>query len=439
MKDFIRQCSAKDGMFWHSISHIILEEITRDITNINSQTYKLLKSRITIEYFDSNLSKQSGWHTESRFGKVAVVSVLKYSVSTYYKKMKAPIRKRIAKVAALLIITISSLSVNAQKDSMDLKPVFGVSVRSGMLTYYGDLNNQKLPFTTDNKLNYGAGLNVKWKYLSASLNYEQIKFGQTLNTPTEHKNFMGKGSMYGLEVNFWPVIKKNYGFYVGTGISYLNYSLFTDTLDKNGNKYNYWSDGTIRDQPENYNNIFTSNKTRRDYNFESSLGSSSAVIFPVKAGIMFRFIKDVQMSYNASFYFTNKNDIDGKLNSLKKDYLMYNTVSLTWYFNSYDKVDQGIYKDINFKDLWNTDEDGDGVSDANDKCFGTAKGIKVDGKGCPYDSDKDGVDDHKDKEKNTDKKKLTDLDGVGQEPGVPELNKDLPEEETTTPPELEPK
>ena len=93
-------------------------------------------------------------------------------------------------------------------------------------------------------------------------------------------------------------------------------------MDKNGNKYNYWSDGTIRDQPETYNNTFTSTKTRRDYNFESSLGTNTAIIFPVRAGIMLRFIKDVQMSYNAAFYFTNKNDIDGKINSLKKDYLM---------------------------------------------------------------------------------------------------------------------
>lgn len=327
-------------------------------------------------------------------------------------------RKSIAKNLALVVFMFTIKFLVAQKDSMDLKPVFGVSLRSGMLTYFGDLNNNKLPFTTDNKLNIGAALNVKWKYLSGSLNYDIIKFGQTLNTPTEHKNFLGKGSMYGVELNFWPIIKKNYGLYVGTGVSYLNFSLFTDTLDKNGIRYNYWSDGSIRDQPENYNNIFTSNKTRRDYNFETSLGSNTAIVFPVRAGVMLRFIKDVQMTYNAAFYFTNKNDIDGKINSLKKDYLMYNSVSLTWYFNSYDKVDQGIYKDINFRDLWNFDEDGDGVSDPHDKCFGTPKGIKVDANGCPNDSDKDGVDDHKDKEKNSDKNKLIDLDGKGQEPGT---------------------
>lgn len=43
------------------------------------------------------------------------------------------------------------------------------------------------------------------------------------------------------------------------------------------------------------------------------------------------------------------------------------------------------------------DEDHDGVSDKNDKCAGTPKGIKVDENGCPLDVDKDGVVDYLDK------------------------------------------
>ncbi len=43
------------------------------------------------------------------------------------------------------------------------------------------------------------------------------------------------------------------------------------------------------------------------------------------------------------------------------------------------------------------DSDGDGVSDATDKCPGTPAGVRVDGVGCPLDSDKDGVPDYLDK------------------------------------------
>jgi len=43
------------------------------------------------------------------------------------------------------------------------------------------------------------------------------------------------------------------------------------------------------------------------------------------------------------------------------------------------------------------DSDGDGVSDAFDRCPNTPTGVKVDKKGCPLDSDGDGVYDYKDR------------------------------------------
>jgi len=43
------------------------------------------------------------------------------------------------------------------------------------------------------------------------------------------------------------------------------------------------------------------------------------------------------------------------------------------------------------------DSDGDGVSDALDKCSGTPQGVSVDSNGCPLDSDQDGVVDYLDK------------------------------------------
>lgn len=324
----------------------------------------------------------------------------------------------------IIIILFHINNLVAQRDTIDFKPVMGLSIRSGIVTYFGDLNNRGIKFTNNNKNNYGLGINLKWKCLSGSLNVDVNNYGQILNTKNEHKSFKANGNMFGFEVNYWPIIKKNYGLFIGTGLSYLKNKIFTDTLDVNGNKYNYWTDGTIRDQPEAYNNIFTSNKIKKDNVFESSIGQTKDFIYPLRAGIMIRFIKDIQISYASTFYITNKNNIDGNINTKKKDYLMYNTLSLIWYFNSYDKVDQGIYKKVNFKDLWDADEDNDGVNDVKDKCFGTKKGVKVDKYGCPFDTDNDGIDDNKDKEKNTEKKLLTDLDGIGQEPGVPEVSND---------------
>lgn len=422
MKEFIKKCSAKDGVLWHAITYVILEEISTDLKEVNERNIKRLLKRLDLKYLNNHLSDKSGWHNEPRFCKVAITVVLILSVREQFRIVtkSKPIKQvyNIKIAASFLLVLLLNFTGVSQKDSIDIKPVIGISMRSGILTYYGDLNNRVLPFTTNNKLSYGAGISVKWKYLSGSINYDKIAFGQSLNTRTEHNNFSAKGDMFGLEINFWPVIKKNYGFYIGTGISYINYSISKDSLDKNGVAYHYWSDGSIRNMDENYNNIFVSTKTKRDYTYETSMGSNNGVVFPVRAGIMVRFIKDVQICYNAGFYFTNKSDLDGKANSNKKDYLMYNNVSLIWYFNSYDKVDKGIYKNINYKDLMNGDEDGDGVNDWHDRSFGTPKGVKVDSQGRPLDEDGDGIYDYKDKEKATDKKKLTDNNGIGVEPGT---------------------
>jgi len=47
------------------------------------------------------------------------------------------------------------------------------------------------------------------------------------------------------------------------------------------------------------------------------------------------------------------------------------------------------------------DSDKDGVEDSKDKCLNTPQGVKVDNKGCPLDSDKDGVADYLDNCPNT--------------------------------------
>ena len=48
----------------------------------------------------------------------------------------------------------------------------------------------------------------------------------------------------------------------------------------------------------------------------------------------------------------------------------------------------------------------------DDRCLGTPKGIKVDGKGCPDDKDEDGVFDYLDKELTSKKGALVDGNGV---------------------------
>ncbi|MBL7937354.1 MAG: hypothetical protein JNM51_16205 [Bacteroidia bacterium] len=77
----------------------------------------------------------------------------------------------------------------------------------------------------------------------------------------------------------------------------------------------------------------------------------------------------------------------------------------------FGRKEKDAYSNVDFKAVDNSDIDGDGVKDLDDRCLGTPKGVKVDSKGCPDDKDEDGVFDYMDKELTT--KKGAKVDGYG--------------------------
>ncbi len=76
------------------------------------------------------------------------------------------------------------------------------------------------------------------------------------------------------------------------------------------------------------------------------------------------------------------------------------------------------------------DSDHDGVSDKEDKCPDTPKGVKVDAFGCPLDADGDGVPDYLDKCQNTPKRAKVDANGCPVDTdgdGVPDFKDKCPD------------
>lgn len=215
------------------------------------------------------------------------------------------------------------------------KLVFGVSCRTGILTYYGELNKQALPFSSSIYLNYGGSLNFKRGYVSLDLNFDKIKFGQFNSKTVNHQNFYAEGNMYGVDINFYPISYKNFGLYIGSGLSFLNYKTYTDTLDKNGNAYNYWSNGQVKTIAENNINSSSAIRIKRDYKYETFLKKYQITAIPIKLGFMFRFVRDLNINVVSTYYLTNKQGLDGFSGSSKTNF-MYNSISLTWFFNSYD-------------------------------------------------------------------------------------------------------
>ena len=96
------------------------------------------------------------------------------------------------------------------------------------------------------------------------------------------------------------------------------------------------------------------------------------------------------------------------------DRYIYANVSLQYNFGKPYDDSNPIYQSVDFSALDKLDTDEDGVRDGDDRCPGTPKGVKIDGKGCPEDLDEDGVPDYKDKEALTKKGALVDENGVTQ-------------------------
>ena len=65
------------------------------------------------------------------------------------------------------------------------------------------------------------------------------------------------------------------------------------------------------------------------------------------------------------------------------------------------KAEKAKYKDVDFDQLSNADQDNDGIKDLEDNCPRTPSGVKVDKFGCALDDDNDGVANYLDQQKNT--------------------------------------
>lgn len=198
-----------------------------------------------------------------------------------------------------------------------------------------------------------------------------------------------------------------------TGLGYITFDPHADLLDKNGMKYIYWNDGSIRnlsDLPANENNSIL---LKRDYNYETQLTDSSSnysrntFYLPLQIGTLFKlsynFDLNIHLYYNMSF-----TDYMDNLKSGGNDswYGVAAGIRYTFRKKPSDPF-KGVYRQIDLGD-----EDGDGVIDYLDNCLGTPKGIAVNGNGCPDDSDNDGFADYRDKEKRSDKKAVVDVEGV---------------------------
>jgi len=222
--------------------------------------------------------------------------------------------------------------------------------------------------------------------------------------------------------------------FISVGVGAINFDAKGDLKDENGVTYNYWSDGTLRSlaQPANGSNEPNAEILRTDYVYETDLRKANldslgtyrqfALALPFTFGLSFKVSprSAIQLSSTFSYAFTDlidnytRDGVEGRKGNKANDMFLFTSISYHFDFFTPKKEKKSQFDDMEFFAMdEKTDSDGDGVPDVKDYCPETPSGGMVDEKGCPLDSDADGVDDPTDEEAATDANLNVNKVGVG--------------------------
>ena len=240
--------------------------------------------------------------------------------------------------------------------------------------------------------NYSTSLNINWGQLStnnATQNFQSTIFHASI------ENIIYLKKVRSNENKIIP--------FITLGIGSLSFQSYSDFLDQNGNYYNYWEDGSIRDIPQVDSLSNSANFLTRDYEYETSVSNDYVnygnLYIPATIGFLWKFKNvfntKIFLSYNQLF----TDWIDNISNGINDKFISIG-VAVSVYF-SRDAVNYKKDKKQFINIFENLDSDFDGIKDHDDKCQKTPINVSILPTGCPIDSDFDGIPDYKDLEPNS--------------------------------------
>jgi cell division protein FtsN len=217
--------------------------------------------------------------------------------------------------------------------------------------------------------------------------------------------------------------------------------------DANGNRYYYWSDGSIHNLAQNDPQAATSSFLVRDYTYETDVRQMNLDGFgkypersfavPVGAGFLMQLTPKWDVKIGATFHFGFTDYLDGvtvnstgsRKGTAGNDNFVFTSFTLRYNLTgpaeTIDSTGQDPFSDVDYYALDQWDYDKDNVIDLKDSCLGTPKGVAVNAKGCPLDEDADLTPDYRDKELGTSRGTFTDEQGVGLTDSIIQMRWDM--------------
>ena len=302
------------------------------------------------------------------------------------------------------------------------KEVISIGAGIGFLSFYGDIGGNSIA-DGYSFMRTGYFLSVEKKIrknVSLSLHLLRGKIARDgqFSDGFPKLNFQSPLTQFSLNGIFSIVVQEEQSVipFLSAGISFILFDPHGDLLDKNGNTYYYWKDGSIRNLPESIDNIFDAKHIQRDYTYESKLTttesySRQSFALPLAAGFKFKLSTHLDANLSFAYHMAFSDYLDNIKYSGNDNYI-FSSVSITGHIFSFPKKEKEKIEKF-YADLDNADTDKDGTPDINDICPNTPKNAKTDSKGCPLDSDGDGVPNYADKEPLTQSGLEVDINGRG--------------------------
>jgi hypothetical protein len=319
-----------------------------------------------------------------------------------------------------------------------------VSVGSGILSYFGEFNNEMtgvgdmppLKINVYNYLDSDHNFRANMYGMIGSLygGMNEIENVETYNGITNFRTdiiALGVNTEYGFG-HFYENRPKLRPF-ISLGVEILVFDPKADITGTNG-EYD-WDDQIIR---RDYDYEFN---MRSGDVFELENFSQNSPAFTFDIGFDFSLSERVAVRVGNAVHYTLTDVLDGipykngdgdVIGNSTKDILNFSYFTIGWdpLSESKTKVEELLVADIgdDFDYTAIADKDRDGILDLHDDCPDNPRGVAIDTTtGCPLDSDEDGVPDYKDEGPNTPKGAIVDENGVelSEDEVVNEMNLDM--------------
>lgn len=292
--------------------------------------------------------------------------------------------------------------INYSQDFLNYNslPKNSIGINYASTIFYGDIVHINKPSLFINN-RPSIGVFYEKNFLSNFSTSLNINWGE-LSTNNATQNFQSTILHASIEnIIYFKKIRSNQNKiipFISLGLGILVFQSYSDLLDKDGNYYNYWEDGSIRDIPSTDSLSNSANFLSRDYVYETSISNNSVnfgnLYIPASIGFLWKF-KNI---FNAKIFFTYNqlftDWIDNISNGINDKFISIG-LAVSVYF-SRDGINYKKDKKQFVNIFENLDSDFDGIKDHNDKCQKTPKNVSILPNGCPVDSDFDGIPDFKD-------------------------------------------